>query len=76
MIGSPFQTNVWKALLKIPTGSVTSYSDIAYQLGKTECCYVQLPTAIGRNPICWLIPCHRVIRKSGGLGGYRWGSKY
>jgi AraC family transcriptional regulator of adaptative response/methylated-DNA-[protein]-cysteine methyltransferase len=72
MIGSPFQINVWKTLLKIPTGSVTSYSDIAYQLKRPKAVRA-IASAIGRNPICWLIPCHRVIRKTGNLGGYRWG---
>ena len=72
MIGSPFQTSIWKALLKIPNGKVTTYSDIAYQIGNPNAVRA-VATAIGKNPICWLIPCHRVIRKSGGVGGYRWG---
>ena len=72
MIGSPFQTSIWKALLKIPVGKVTTYSDIAYQIGNLSAVRA-VATAIGKNPICLLIPCHRVIRKSGGMGGYRWG---
>jgi AraC family transcriptional regulator of adaptative response/methylated-DNA-[protein]-cysteine methyltransferase len=72
MIGSPFQTTIWKALLKIPIGKVTTYSDIAYQIGNPSAVRA-VATAIGKNPICLLIPCHRVIRKSGGMGGYRWG---
>jgi len=72
MIGTPFQTNVWKALLTIPIGNITTYSDVAYHL-KNPNAVRAIANAIGKNPICWLIPCHRVIRKSGGLGGYRWG---
>ncbi|MDA9304985.1 MGMT family protein, partial [Amylibacter sp.] len=72
MIGSPFQTSIWKALLKIPVGKVTTYSDIAYQIGNPSAVRA-VATAIGKNPICLLIPCHRVISKSGGMGGYRWG---
>ena len=72
MIGHPFQTNVWKALLTIPIGTVTTYSDVACYL-KNPRAVRAIASAIGKNPVCWLIPCHRVIRKSGGLGGYRWG---
>jgi len=72
MIGTPFQTNVWKALLTIPIGNITTYSDVACHL-KNPNAVRAIANAIGKNPICWLIPCHRVIRKSGGLGGYRWG---
>lgn len=72
LIGAPFQIKVWEALLAIPTGHVTTYSEIATAIGKPRAVRA-VATAVGRNPICWLIPCHRALRKSGGLGGYHWG---
>ncbi len=63
---------MWGALLQIPTGHVTTYSDIARAIGHPQAVRA-VGTAVGRNPISWLIPCHRAIRKSGGLGGYHWG---
>lgn len=70
--GSPFQLKVWEALLKIPTGYLTSYGQIAKHTGDAKASRAA-GTAIGANPIAYLIPCHRVIRSSGLLGGYRWG---
>jgi AraC family transcriptional regulator of adaptative response/methylated-DNA-[protein]-cysteine methyltransferase len=72
LIGAPFQIKVWEALLAIPTGQVTTYSEIAGAIGHPKAVRA-VGTAVGRNPISWLIPCHRAIRKSGGLGGYHWG---
>ena len=72
LIGAPFQIKVWEALLSVPTGHVTTYSDIARVIGHPKAVRA-VGTAVGRNPISWLIPCHRALRKSGGLGGYRWG---
>jgi AraC family transcriptional regulator of adaptative response/methylated-DNA-[protein]-cysteine methyltransferase len=72
LIGAPFQIKVWEALLTIPTGYVTTYSDIARVIGNPKAVRA-VGTAVGRNPISWLIPCHRALRKSGGLGGYHWG---
>lgn len=72
LIGAPFQIKVWEALLSIPSGHVTTYSDIARRVGNPRAVRA-VGTAVGRNPVAWLIPCHRAIRKSGGLGGYRWG---
>lgn len=72
LIGAPFQIKVWEALLTIPTGQVTTYSDIARVIGSPKAVRA-VGTAVGRNPISWLIPCHRALRKSGGLGGYHWG---
>ena len=72
LIGAPFQIKVWEALLQIPTGHVTTYSDIARAIGHPKAVRA-VGTAVGRNPISWLIPCHRALRKSGGLGGYHWG---
>ncbi len=72
LIGAPFQIKVWEALLSIPSGSVTTYGEIASSIGNPKAVRA-VGTAVGRNPIGWLIPCHRAMRKSGGLGGYHWG---
>jgi AraC family transcriptional regulator of adaptative response/methylated-DNA-[protein]-cysteine methyltransferase len=72
LIGAPFQIKVWEALLAIPTGHVTTYSDIATAIDHPKAVRA-VGTAVGRNPISWLIPCHRALRKSGALGGYHWG---
>ena len=70
--GAPFQTKVWEALMAIPSGHVTTYSDIAARIGNPKAVRA-VGTAVGRNPVSWLIPCHRALRKSGALGGYHWG---
>jgi AraC family transcriptional regulator of adaptative response/methylated-DNA-[protein]-cysteine methyltransferase len=70
--GTPFQIQVWEALLRIPPGAVTSYQALADRIGKPNASRA-VGTANGANPVSYLIPCHRVIRKSGALGGYRWG---
>lgn len=72
MIGAPFQLKVWEALLSIPSGHVTTYGEIATAIGSPRAVRA-VGTAVGRNPVGWLIPCHRALRKSGGLGGYHWG---
>ena len=72
LIGAPFQIKVWEALLRIPSGHVTTYSEIAGAIGHPAAMRA-VGTAVGRNPIGFLIPCHRALRKSGGLGGYHWG---
>ncbi|MCA0044491.1 methylated-DNA--[protein]-cysteine S-methyltransferase [Celeribacter litoreus] len=72
MLGAPFQIKVWEALLSIPSGSVSTYSDIAAHIGSPKAVRA-VGTAVGRNPVSWLIPCHRVLRKTGELGGYHWG---
>ena len=72
VIGAPFQIKVWEALMSIPSGHVTTYSDIAAAIGSPKAVRA-VGTAVGRNPISLLIPCHRALRKSGGLGGYHWG---
>ena len=74
LIGSPLQVQVWNALLKIPAGKVTNYKTLAKHIGKPKAVRA-IATAIGRNPLCWLIPCHRVLRTNGELGGYHWGLK-
>jgi AraC family transcriptional regulator of adaptative response/methylated-DNA-[protein]-cysteine methyltransferase len=70
--GTNFQVQVWRALLRIPTGHVSSYATIANWIGKPKAVRA-VGTAIGANPIAWLIPCHRVLRSDGNLGGYHWG---
>jgi len=70
--GTNFQISVWKALLQIPPGAVVSYTQVAESLGKPRSARA-VGTAIGANPVAFLIPCHRVIRQSGQLGGYHWG---
>lgn len=70
--GTNFQVQVWRALLKLPFGALTSYSTLAQQLGKPQASRA-VGSAVGRNPIAYVIPCHRVLRESGELGGYRWG---
>lgn len=71
--GTNFQIAVWRALLKIPMGSVASYAEVAKSLGAPRSARA-VGNAIGANPVALLIPCHRVIQQSGALGGYRWGS--
>lgn len=70
--GTEFQLNVWNELLKIPVGEVTSYGKIAAALQKPKACRA-VGTAVGDNPVSVLIPCHRVLRTDGALGGYHWG---
>ncbi|PSL18318.1 bifunctional helix-turn-helix domain-containing protein/methylated-DNA--[protein]-cysteine S-methyltransferase [Shimia abyssi] len=72
LIGSALQIKVWEALMRIPSGNVSTYSEIARVIGAPKAVRA-VGTAVGRNPISWLIPCHRAMRKSGGLGGYHWG---
>ena len=72
LLGAPFQIKVWEALLNIPLGYVTTYSDVANAINNKNAVRA-VGTAIGNNPIGWLIPCHRVLRKNGDLGGYHWG---
>ena len=69
---TPFQLKVWEALLRIPMGRLASYGDIAAAIGRPGTGRA-VGTAIGANPVAWLIPCHRVIRQSGEIGGYMWG---
>jgi AraC family transcriptional regulator of adaptative response/methylated-DNA-[protein]-cysteine methyltransferase len=70
--GTAFQQRVWQALRKIPTGSTTSYAEIAKQIGAPEAVRA-VARACAANPLALAIPCHRVIRNDGGLSGYRWG---
>lgn len=72
VVGTNFQIAVWRALLRVPAGSAVSYSQIAAAVGSPRAVRAA-GTAVGANPVAFFIPCHRVIRQSGGLGGYRWG---
>ncbi|HCA5148840.1 methylated-DNA--[protein]-cysteine S-methyltransferase [Acinetobacter baumannii] len=71
LAGTPFQLQVWEALLTIPEGQLRTYQDIAEQIGKPKAVRA-VATAIGQNPIAYLIPCHRVIRATGMVGEYHW----
>ncbi|WP_416668180.1 methylated-DNA--[protein]-cysteine S-methyltransferase [Egbenema bharatensis] len=70
--GTNFQIQVWRALLNLPPGGITTYQGLAHAIGRPTAARA-IGNAIGRNPVGYLIPCHRVIRESGELGGYRWG---
>ncbi|WP_437397908.1 methylated-DNA--[protein]-cysteine S-methyltransferase [Flagellimonas lutimaris] len=71
--GTDFQLKVWESLLKIPMGKLSTYGNIAEQIGNANASRA-VGTAIGSNPVAYLIPCHRVIKSSGVFGGYMWGS--
>jgi AraC family transcriptional regulator of adaptative response/methylated-DNA-[protein]-cysteine methyltransferase len=70
--GTNFQIKVWEALLKIPFGQFTTYEDIAASIGQPTAARA-VGNAVGSNPVAFLIPCHRVIRKTGAFGNYKWG---
>jgi AraC family transcriptional regulator of adaptative response/methylated-DNA-[protein]-cysteine methyltransferase len=71
-IGSDFEIRVWETLLRIPFGKASTYSDIASHIGKPKAARA-VGAAVGKNPISFVVPCHRVLGKSGGLCGYHWG---
>jgi len=71
--GTEFQLKVWEALLTIPMGQLTSYGHLAQRINRPKASRA-VGTAIGSNPVAFLIPCHRVIQGSGKLGGYMWGT--
>lgn len=70
---TPFQLQVWRALLRLPMGQVASYGDVAMAIGAPSSARA-VGSAIGQNPVAFLIPCHRVIRASGQIGDYAWGA--
>ena len=72
MIGTDFEVRVWQTLLKIPMGRAVTYADIARHLGQPTASRA-VGSAVGRNPISFVVPCHRVLRGDGSLGGYHWG---
>ena len=72
LIGTDFEVRVWEKLLHIPMGQLTTYSDLAAKAGSPKGARA-VGAAVGKNPICFVVPCHRVIGKSGELTGYHWG---
>ena len=72
LIGTDFEVRVWEKLLDIPMGKLTTYSDLATRAGAPKGARA-VGAAVGKNPICFVVPCHRVIGKSGELTGYHWG---
>lgn len=70
--GTKFQARVWRALLQIPPGAIWSYKRLAEAIGRPDCARA-VGAAVGKNPLAYLIPCHRVIRQTGVTGEYRWG---
>jgi AraC family transcriptional regulator, regulatory protein of adaptative response / methylated-DNA-[protein]-cysteine methyltransferase len=72
MIGSDFEVRVWETLLAVPLGCATTYSDIARRIGNPKAARA-VGAAVGRNPISFVVPCHRVLGRSGALTGYHWG---
>jgi AraC family transcriptional regulator of adaptative response/methylated-DNA-[protein]-cysteine methyltransferase len=72
MIGTDFEVRVWETLLKVPMGRATTYSDIATHVRSPKAARA-VGAAVGKNPISFVVPCHRVIGKSGDLTGYHWG---
>jgi AraC family transcriptional regulator of adaptative response/methylated-DNA-[protein]-cysteine methyltransferase len=71
-IGTDFEIRVWQTLLSIPLGSASTYSQVAAQLGMPKASRA-VGSAVGRNPLAFVVPCHRVLAKSGALHGYHWG---
>jgi AraC family transcriptional regulator of adaptative response/methylated-DNA-[protein]-cysteine methyltransferase len=72
LIGTDFEVRVWEKLLDIPMGGLTTYSDLAIKTGSPKAARA-VGAAVGKNPICFVVPCHRVIGKDGDLTGYHWG---
>ena len=72
LIGTDFEVRVWETLLKIPMGRATTYSNVASKIGNDNASRA-VGTAVGKNPISFVVPCHRVLGKSGALTGYHWG---
>jgi AraC family transcriptional regulator of adaptative response/methylated-DNA-[protein]-cysteine methyltransferase len=72
LIGTDFQVRVWESLLKIPMGRAVTYSDIARDIGQPTAMRA-VGAAVGRNPVSFVVPCHRALGKNGDLTGYHWG---
>jgi AraC family transcriptional regulator of adaptative response/methylated-DNA-[protein]-cysteine methyltransferase len=72
LIGTDFEVRVWETLLRIPMGRATTYSDIACHIGRPKASRA-VGAAVGKNPVSFVVPCHRVIGRSGALTGYHWG---
>jgi AraC family transcriptional regulator of adaptative response/methylated-DNA-[protein]-cysteine methyltransferase len=72
LIGTDFEVKVWETLLKIPCGKAATYSDVARRIGKPNANRA-VGAAVGKNPISFVVPCHRVVGSNGNLTGYHWG---
>lgn len=72
--GTDLQRHVWKTLLQVHKGETTSYTQIAQTVGRSKAVRA-VASAIGKNPVSWIIPCHRILHKDGSLSGYRWNTK-
>jgi AraC family transcriptional regulator of adaptative response/methylated-DNA-[protein]-cysteine methyltransferase len=72
LIGTDWEIRVWDALLKVPLGKLTTYSDLAVKVCSPKAARA-VGAAVGKNPVCFVVPCHRVVGKSGELTGYHWG---
>ena len=72
--GTPFQKRVWQVLARVPWGETYSYSELARKVGNPKAVRA-VASACARNPVTFVVPCHRIVRKGGGLGGYYWGSE-
>lgn len=72
LVGTEFQIKVWQAVAQIPAGHTKTYHEIAQEIGRPTA-WRAVANAVGKNNLAYFIPCHRVIRKNGELGGYRWG---
>ena len=73
LTGTEFQLAVWRALIDVPAGQVISYAMLADQIGRPRALRA-VGTAVGQNPVSWAVPCHRVTRSDGSIGGYHWGA--
>ncbi len=73
-IGSPLQIEVWEALLQIPANQTMTYQELAERIGRPTA-WRAVANAVARNDIAYFVPCHRVVRKNGDIGGYRWGEE-
>ncbi len=72
--GSGFQMRVWRALLDVPFGQIISYGTLAHAIGLPRAARA-VGTAVGQNPVAWIVPCHRVTRSDGATGGFHWGTR-
>ncbi|WP_199258899.1 methylated-DNA--[protein]-cysteine S-methyltransferase [Paracoccus binzhouensis] len=72
LAGTAFQLQVWQALIRVPAGQVISYAMLAERIGRPRALRA-VGTAVGQNPVSWVVPCHRVTRTGGAIGGYHWG---
>lgn len=72
LVGTPFQMQVWQALLDVPLGTTCSYADLAQRVSRPKAARA-VGGAVGKNPVSFIVPCHRILASDGGLGGYYWG---